>query len=147
MTAPPRPAHPRAPVATRRLWAATLLAAALLLLCVTGLSAMDAAQQAVTDELRRLCATLEHPESLRWSHGYEAWLPIGTAACAGLAVILALVPLLTRGGPARGARVLAAAVFPLALLALFFAGLALEGFYAFPGGDISTVGSPPCGAG
>lgn len=142
MTAPPQ-----APPATRRLWAVSFASATLLVLCVAGLAVMETAQQAAYDEVRRLCETLDYTGDLRWSHGYEAWLPIGTVACAGLAVLLAVLVFCVRRGRAKGALVLATSVLPLALLALMFSGLALDGFYSFPGGDISTVGTSPCGSG
>lgn len=143
----PAPIRPAASRAAARLWWLALGSATLLVLSLAGIALMQVLQQRATAHLRRLCETLFDTSGLRWSHGYGAWLPIATLTATGLAVVVAVVVLCVARGSAPGAGVLAVAVIPLALIVLLISGVLLNDFYAFPGGDISTSSSPPCGAG
>ncbi|WP_026405129.1 hypothetical protein [Actinomadura rifamycini] len=111
-------------------------------LCAGGLVLMGRLQ-ARADEAREHACAHDRP-SAHWSHGYDAWLPLATLALGVAAVVLATVLLLGRRGPARAASAFA---LPVALLLLVPAGLAADGYFRFPGADISTVGTSPCGVG
>ncbi|MGH3392868.1 MAG: hypothetical protein ACRDOO_28710 [Actinomadura sp.] len=115
-------------------------------LCVLGLWAMFALQ-ARADRARELaCRQTDFPSTVHWEHGYPAALPIAVLTVALLGVVVSIVVLAARGA-AVWSRLLSALTLAVGCLALPLAGIMTHDFYAFPGGDISTVSSSPCGSG
>lgn len=115
-------------------------------LCVLGIWAMFALQ-ARADRARELaCSQTDFPSTVHWEHGYPAVLPIAVLTVALLGVIVSIVVLAARGS-AVWSRLLSAVTLVAGCLALPLAGIMTHDFYAFPGGDISTVSSGPCGSG
>ncbi|TDD80383.1 hypothetical protein E1293_20870 [Actinomadura darangshiensis] len=82
-----------------------------------------------------------------WSHGYGAWLPISVLAAAVLALVLAIAVLAGGSRSPLWARLLCAFAALFAVPGLLLATLLTHDYYAFPGGDISTVSGAPCGVG
>ena len=78
-----------------------------------------------------------------WTHGYGPFLPLATVAAAVLALVLALVALIRAGSV--WSRMASVAVLTVGLLITLPAVNFVDGFYSFPGSDVSTVGDEPCG--
>jgi hypothetical protein len=98
------------------------------------------------DEVRiRACAAGGDARPDHWEKGFDAWLPIVTATTAVLAVLI-LVAVIAVGRVTLLGRVGVLSLVPVLWLALSTGWLVHE-FYAYPGADISTVGSFPCGGG
>lgn len=121
------------------------LAPTLMCLCALGFWGMSVLQ-ARADRAREYDC-LHDRAAAHWSHGYGAWLPIGVLAAAVLAAVLAVAVLAAGRRSPPWARVLCYPASLLAVLAIFPAGLVTHDHFAFPGGDISTVNSAPCGVG
>ncbi|MEO3829925.1 hypothetical protein [Actinomadura sp. B10D3] len=129
----------------RTTWGALgALAPTLTCSCLLGLWAMSALQ-ARADRARELDCL--HGRAAQWSHGYGAWLPVAVLAGAALAAVLAVAVLAAGRRSPTWARTLCYPASALAVLALFPAGMKTLDHFSFPGSDISSVGSPPCGVG
>ncbi|WP_143220128.1 hypothetical protein [Actinomadura sp. CNU-125] len=123
-----------------------MLPPALTALCVGGLFLMTHLEGRADAARDRACAL--DRSSVHWSHGYDAWLPLTTVAAGIAAVVFAVAVLLVhREGDRSRFRALSVAAIPIVLIALFPAALAVEAYYSFPGPDVSTVGTHPCGSG
>lgn len=92
----------------------------------------------------RQAACLRDPATVEWSHGYGAWLPVSVLTSAVLAAVLALAVLAGTRAP-RWSRVLCYPASVIAVLSLFPAFLAVDDHFSFPGPDVSSISSPPCG--
>ncbi|WP_433476796.1 hypothetical protein ACQPZP_06880 [Spirillospora sp. CA-142024] len=121
------------------------LAPALAGLCVLGFWGMSALQGRA-DRARELDC-LHDRAAAHWSHGYGAWLPIGVLATSALVLVLAVAVLVAGARSPLWARLVCFPMVLFAVLALVLAGMTTHDYFAFPGGDISTVNSAPCGVG
>lgn len=104
---------------------------------------MSALEDRVGRERRAAC--LIDPATVRWSHGYGAWLPVSVLVAAVLTAVLAVAVHFAGTRAPRWARVLCCPALVIAILALFPAYVAVDDYFSFPGPDASTVSSPPCG--
>ncbi|SNS20015.1 hypothetical protein [Actinomadura mexicana] len=125
-------------------WLGTL-APVLIGLCVLGFWGMSALQ-ASADRARELDC-LHDRAAAHWSHGYGAWLPIGVLTAAVLALVLAVAVLAVGARSPLWARLLCYPTALIAVVALLLAAITTHDHFTFPGGDISTVNSAPCGVG
>lgn len=134
------------PVRTRRRAGWSILVAPLLSAAAIGGMVWMSHLSDRANRLTRL-ACLSPDDAVRraahWTHGYGPFLPLATVAAAVLALVVALVALI-RPGPVWS-RVMSVAVLAVGVLITLPAVNFVDGFYSFPGSDISTVGDDPCG--
>ncbi|MEV0664648.1 hypothetical protein ACIBI3_25900 [Actinomadura luteofluorescens] len=121
------------------------LASVLTGLCVLGFWGMSALQ-ARADRAREFDCVHDRAAA-HWSHGYGAWLPVGVLTAAVLALVLAVAVLAVGARSPLWARLLCYPTALIAAFALVLAAIVTHDHFAFPGGDISTVNSAPCGVG
>ncbi|NDU74209.1 hypothetical protein GWI34_16435 [Actinomadura sp. DSM 109109] len=122
-----------------------VLAPFLIGLCVLGFWGMSALQGRA-DRAREFDCVHDRAAA-HWSHGYGAWLPVGVLAAAALALVIAVAVLAVGARSPLWARLLCYPTALIATLALVAAAIVTHDYFAFPGGDISTVNSSPCGVG
>jgi hypothetical protein len=136
--------EPRAPRRGPAWWSGA--GVALAGLGVLGLWAMSALQDRADRAIEQACRRTDLPSTVRWEHGYPVALPVAVLAVVALGLIVSIAVLVARsaGGWSRPLGVLTLAA---CCLMLPLAAIMMHDHYAFPGGDISTVSSSPCGSG
>jgi hypothetical protein len=113
---------------------------ALVGLCVLAFWVMSVLHGRADRARERACAATHYPSTVHWEHGYGAVLPLGAVAVAVLALVLSLIVVIARAS-APWSRALSSIALIFGGLALLLSLLVAHDYFAYPGGDISTVGS------
>lgn len=119
--------------------------ASALILVLSAVACQIAMQVLGTDALRQarqLCASGQL--GVMWTKGYGVGVPISALI---LPVVAGLVLGVAFPIHRRVWWCLALVVLAVAAMLTVLGGVALHDFFAFPGGDVTTVDTSPCGAG